>query len=248
MSFTDNVILITGAGSGFGKALAQALDKQHAKLCLGDINTANLDNTMQSLQDPTRHIARSFDVSDEQAFAAVIADCIQTYGRIDVLVNNAGVGGRPKPIIEITEADMDRYFAINSKSILFGMKHAIPHMIRQGKGNILNVASMAGLLGAPTLGGYAASKHAVVGLTKTAALEYAKLGVRVNAICPYFVPTPLVDELRDEQKMTGIERMNPMGRMGTIDEIVTVMMNIIHPDNTYMNGQTIQVDGGIGAG
>jgi NAD(P)-dependent dehydrogenase (short-subunit alcohol dehydrogenase family) len=247
MAFKDKIIFITGAGSGFGQALARALDEHEANLCLCDIDDTSLQNTLASLKHPSNHLTQCFDVSYENSFKDAINACINHFKRLDILVNNAGVGGKPKPIIEITDADLDRYFAINSKSVLFGMKYAIPQMIKQGEGSILNVASMAGLIGSPTLGAYSASKHAVVGLTKTAALEYAKMGIRVNAICPYFVPTPLVTQMREDAKMAAIEKMNPMGRMGRVEEIVTAMLSIIHPANTYMNGQTIQVDGGIGA-
>jgi NAD(P)-dependent dehydrogenase (short-subunit alcohol dehydrogenase family) len=248
MSFENQVVFITGAASGFGLGLAKALEGLEASLYLSDINQEGLKERISQLQTPSKHDFQKLDVSIEDEVANAIKNCIDKFGRIDILVNNAGVGGTLKPIIDITEEDMDRYFAINTKSVLFGMKHAIPTMIKQGKGCILNVASMAGILGAPTIGAYAASKHAVVGLTKTAALEYAKYGIRVNAICPYFVPTPLVQALADKDKLASLGKACPMGRMGEVEEIVSAMIGIIHPYNSYMNGQCIQVDGGIGAG
>jgi NAD(P)-dependent dehydrogenase (short-subunit alcohol dehydrogenase family) len=118
-------------------------------------------------------------------------------------------------------------------------------MLQRGGGIVLNVASMAGLNGAPGIGGYCAAKHAVVGLTKTAALEFGALGVRVNAICPFFVPTPLVMDIAEPEKLEGFTERNPMKRMGTVEEIVSVMIAMLDPNSSYLNGQAIPVDGGF---
>ena len=243
MDKSARVIFITGAGSGFGRGLAQALDARGEQLCLTDINGHNLQETAAELTN--KPLCLTFDVSCEADFAEAITACVEHYGRLDAIVNNAGVGGPIRSIVETTEADMDRYFAINTKSVLFGMKHAIPVMLQRGGGIVLNVASMAGLNGAPGIGGYCAAKHAVVGLTKTAALEFGALGVRVNAICPFFVPTPLVMDIAEPEKLDGFTERNPMKRMGTVDEIVSVMIAMLDPNSSYLNGQAIPVDGGF---
>jgi NAD(P)-dependent dehydrogenase (short-subunit alcohol dehydrogenase family) len=243
MTQAARVVFITGAGSGFGRGLANALDARGDLLCLTDVNGAALQETAAGLQG--EHLCLTFDVSNEADFAEAISDCMEKFGRLDAIVNNAGVGGPIRSIVETTEADMDRYFAINTKSVLFGMKHAIPVMLQHGGGVVLNVASMAGLNGAPGIGGYCAAKHAVVGLTKTAALEFGAHGVRVNAICPFFVPTPLVNEIAKPEVLTSLVQKNPMGRMGTVEEIATVMVSMLDPNNSYMNGATIPVDGGF---
>lgn len=237
------VTFITGAGSGFGRGLAKALDARGEQLCLTDVNGQNLQETAAELTN--KPLCLTFDVSSEADFAEAITACVEHFGRLDAIVNNAGVGGPIRSIVETTEADMDRYFAINTKSVLFGMKHAIPVMLQRGGGIVLNVASMAGLNGAPGIGGYCAAKHAVVGLTKTAALEFGALGVRVNAICPFFVPTPLVMDIAEPEKLDGFTERNPMKRMGTVDEIVSVMIAMLDPNSSYLNGQAIPVDGGF---
>lgn len=243
MSDNARVVFITGAGSGFGRGLAKALDAKGDRLCLTDIHGANLQETAAELTHAP--LCLTFDVSQEADFAEAITACVEHFGRLDAIVNNAGVGGPIRSIVETTEKDMDRYFAINTKSVLFGMKHAIPVMLQRGGGVVLNVASMAGLNGAPGIGAYCAAKHAVVGLTKTAALEFGAMGVRVNAICPFFVPTPLVMDIAEPEKLAGFTSRNPMGRMGTVEEIVNVMVAMLDPNSSYLNGQAIPVDGGF---
>ncbi|HSG61319.1 MAG TPA: SDR family oxidoreductase [Pseudomonadales bacterium] len=243
MNENSRVIFITGAGSGFGRGLAKALDARGDRLCLADINGAALQETAAALTH--QPLCLTFDVSQEADFAEAITSCVEHFGQLSAIVNNAGVGGPIRSIVETTEKDMDRYFAINTKSVLFGMKHAIPVMLQRGGGVVLNVASMAGLNGAPGIGAYCAAKHAVVGLTKTAALEFGALGVRVNAICPFFVPTPLVMDIAEPEKLASFTSRNPMGRMGTVDEIVNVMVAMLDPNSSYLNGQAIPVDGGF---
>ena len=144
---------------------------------------------------------------------------------------------------------MDINYAVNAKGVFFGIKHGIRQMLAQSPpgGIVLNVASMAGIGGAPTIGAYAAAKHAVVGLTKTAAYEYAAKGVRVNAICPFFSPTPLVTDAELGQKMDSLARGTPMKRLGDPEEMVEVMLMLMSPANSYMNGQAVAVDGGMSA-
>lgn len=152
-----------------------------------------------------------------------------------------------KSLLETTEEDMDRNFAVNTKGVFFGMKHQIPIMLEQGGGTILNVASMAGVSGAHKLAAYVASKHATVGITKTAAVEFARKNIRINAICPFFSPTQLVldSEFGEMQEFLG--QSTPMKRIASPEEIVSAMLLIIDPRNSYMAGQAIQVDGGLSA-
>jgi NAD(P)-dependent dehydrogenase (short-subunit alcohol dehydrogenase family) len=243
MNDQTRVVFITGAGSGFGRGLAKALDARGDQLCLSDIDGAALQETASQLQGSP--LCLTFDVSNEADFAEAVSHCVEKFSRLDALVNNAGVGGPIRSIVETTEAEMDRYFAINTKSVLFGMKHAIPVMLRHGGGVVLNVASMAGLNGAPGIGGYCAAKHAVVGLTKTAALEFGAQGIRVNAICPFFVPTPLVNSIAKPEVLDSLVSKNPMRRMGTVEEIVNVMVAMLDPNSSYMNGVALPVDGGF---
>jgi len=247
--FQDHVIVITGAASGFGRILSNKLSVEGAKLVLSDINAEALARVAAELQGSPAPITQVCDVAVESQVQALITTARETFGRVDIVVNNAGLGTTPKPLIEVTEEDMDINYAVNAKGVFFGIKHGIRQMLSQSPagGIVLNVASMAGIGGAPTLGAYAAAKHAVVGLTKTAAYEYASSGVRVNAICPFFSPTPLVTDAELGPKMAALARGTPMKRLGDPEEMVEVMLMLMSPANSYMNGQAVAVDGGMSA-
>lgn len=247
--FENQVILITGAASGFGRILATRLQGFGAKLVLSDINSEPLEALVASFDAPNQVVAQVADVAKEDAVAALVTLARDTFGRLDIMVNNAGLGTPPKPLIDVTEDEMDINYAVNAKGVFFGIKHGIRQMLSQepAGGIVLNVSSMAGIGGAPLLGAYAAAKHAVVGLTKTAAYEYASQGVRVNAICPFFSPTPLVTGAELASKVDSLARGTPMKRLGDPEEMVEVMLMLISPANSYMNGQAIAVDGGMSA-
>ncbi len=244
-NFGNKVVLITGAASGFGRLLAEKLSECGAELALADIDAAGVKTVADGLA--ARSIACACDVSNERQVADFVAQALEAFGRIDIAINNAGIASTMKSLVDTTEADMDRNFAVNAKGVFFGMKYQIPAMIEQGGGAILNVASMAGIAGAYKMTPYVAAKHAVVGLTKTAALEYARKNVRVNAVCPYFSPTPLVTRGIDPEVQALVTAGAPMKRLGTPEEMVNAMLHIVDPDNTYMTGQAIAIDGGVSA-
>ncbi|MEJ2257926.1 MAG: glucose 1-dehydrogenase [Woeseiaceae bacterium] len=243
--FENKVVLVTGAAGGFGSLLAQRLADQGARLALSDIDEAAVQGLAESLAGDV--VACASDVAVEQQVADFVARAVERFGRIDVAVNNAGISSPMKSLVETTEEDMDRNFAVNAKGVFFGMKHEIPVMLEQGGGSILNVASMAGIGGAPKLAAYVAAKHAVVGLTKTAAVEYARYNVRANAVCPYFSPTPLVTEGIDPAIRDRVAAASPMKRLPAPAEVVETMLTIINPANTYLTGQVIAIDGGVSA-
>lgn len=244
-NFKDKIVLVTGAASGFGKLLAEKLSEAGAKLVLGDIDEQGLQHLAGTL-GPDVAVAVC-DVSREDDMRALVALGLESFGGLDIAINNAGISTPMKALVDTTEEDMDTNFAINAKGVFFGMKYQIPAMLRQGGGSILNVASMAGIYGAPKLTAYTAAKHAVVGMTKTAALEYAKANVRINAICPFFSPTPLVTEGIDPDVLALVASGAPMKRLGEPEEMVSAMLHIVDPDNSYMTGQAIAVDGGVSA-
>ncbi len=243
--FNDKVVLVTGAASGFGRLLAEKLAERGAKLALGDINVDGVKAVANALDASV--VICACDVREEQQVADFVAKTVDAFGRIDVAINNAGIGTPMKSLVDTTEEDMDFNFAVNTKGVFFGMKYQIPVMVKQGGGAILNVASMAGIAGAYKMTPYVAAKHAVVGITKTAALEYARNNVRVNAVCPYFSPTPLVAKGIDRDVQAMVAAGAPMKRLGTPEEMVNAMLHIVDPDNTYMTGQAIAVDGGVSA-
>ncbi len=246
--FADRTVLITGAAGGFGSLLASHLGAAGARLFLSDFNREGLDEVTDSLvQRGVTVRSRVADVSREAEVARLVEHTVASYGALDIAVNNAGLSAPMKALIDTTEEDLDLNFAVNAKGVLFGMKYQIREMLTRGGGCILNVASMAGLGGAPKLAAYAAAKHAVVGLSKTAALEYAGSNIRVNAICPYYSPTPLVTKGIDRGLQELLARGTPSKRLGAPEEIVQAMLMMIAPSNSYLNGQAIAVDGGASA-
>jgi len=243
--FAEKSVLITGAGSGFGRIIAQEFSRFGANLTLGDINEAGLAETVRGLTGDARSMVCNVTAEDDQRALARLAK--DSFGRLDIAINNAGIVTDAKPFLEATEAEFDLNFAVNVKGVFFGMKHQIPIMLEQREGSILNVSSVAGLSGARKLAPYVASKHAVIGLTKTAAIEYAKSGIRVNAICPFFSPTPMVTESVMADQTELLQSGTPMKRLGTPEEMVAAMIAILNPANSYMTGQAIAVDGGVTA-
>lgn len=248
LDFTDKVVLITGAAQGFGKLLAESLAERGAKLVISDVKEPEVFAVAEALKSKgTDVIAMRTDVSSSDDCKAMVDAATEVYGRLDIAVNNAGIAHEFMPLHEISEDIMDSQFAVNVKGVQFGMKYQVAQMLKQGSGNILNVSSMAGLWGAPRGSAYAMAKHAVLGLTKTGALEYARHNVLINAICPFFTLTPMVTSFADEEKQAKMSVGAPMKRLGEPKEIVAVMLMMLSPANTYMTGQCIAVDGGVSA-
>ncbi|MFJ4396689.1 SDR family NAD(P)-dependent oxidoreductase [Pseudomonas sp. NPDC089396] len=247
-SYRDQVVMITGAASGFGTLLAQRLAGLGARMVLGDRDVAGLERVAGALREAGAAVlAVPCDVTREAQVKALVEAAISTFGRLDVGVNNAGILTPMKRFIDTTEEELDRSHAVNTKGVFFCMQQQIRQMLEQGGGVILNIASMAGLGGAPKLAAYAAAKHAVVGLTRTAAVEYARRGIRVNALCPFYSATPMVTESEVGEQQDFLAQGSPMKRLGTPEEIVAAMLMLCARENSYMTGQAIAVDGGISA-
>lgn len=243
--YADSVVLVTGAAGGFGRLLARKLAAAGAKLALSDVDESGVRAVAGQLDTET--FVAACDVTVEQQVADFVGMTVERFGKLDVAINNAGTSSPLRSLVETTEEDMDFNFAVNAKGVFFGMKYQVPAMLGRGGGSILNVASIAGINGAPKLAAYAAAKHAVVGLTKTAAVEYARHRVRVNAVCPYFSPTPLVTRGIPDDVQAMAAGASPMKRLGTPEEIVDTMLNVADPGNTYLTGQVIAIDGGVSA-
>jgi NAD(P)-dependent dehydrogenase (short-subunit alcohol dehydrogenase family) len=249
LDFTDKVAVITGAAQGFGKIIAEELAKRGAKLVISDINEAGVHKVADDIASTGAEVfALKCDVSKNEECKAMVDIAIESFGRVDIGVNNAGIAHDFSPLHEIDEALMDSQFAINVKGVQFGMSHQIEQMLKQEGGAILNVSSMAGLSGAARVGAYSMAKHAVIGLTKTAAVEYGRHNIRINAICPFFTLTQMVTDMADENMQTKMSQGAPMKRLGEPKEIVAMMLMMLSPANTYMTGQCIALDGGASAG
>ena len=186
------------------------------------------------------------DVSKPADVKRLVKDTLSTYGRLDIAFNNAGIEGDMVPTHECTEENWDRVMTVNAKGIWLCMKEQLPHMLAQKAGVIVNCASIAGLVGFPGLPAYSASKHAIVGLTKVAALEYAKQGVRINAVCPGAIFTPMLSRLAggDKQAHDNFGAMEPMGRIGRPEEIAGAVTWMCSDSASFVTGQAIAVDGG----
>jgi NAD(P)-dependent dehydrogenase (short-subunit alcohol dehydrogenase family) len=257
--FEGAAVIITGACGGLGRAAAERFAAEGASLVLGDRDEAGLDAAAHALRALSHRVEiLAGDVAEEDTAAALVRRAIEAFGRLDVAVNNAGVVHPFTKLVSIDGATMRRMLDINVMGVFYGLKHQIPVMERAfaetGRvGAVLNVASVAGLIGAPLLSAYAAAKHAVVGLTRSAAAETARRGVRINALCPAFTRTSMVTGplagMRGTQE-EAIDRMvstMPMRRLGEPAEIVDAMLWICSPQNSFMTGQAVAVDGGLSA-
>lgn len=248
LDFTGKVAVITGAAQGFGQLLAEELAKRGAKLVISDINESGVLKVAEDISSTGAEvIAFAGDVSKNDDCKIMVDIAIKNFGRVDIGVNNAGVAHEFMPLHEIDESIMDSQFAINVKGVQFGMRHQIQQMLKQDEGVILNVSSMAGLSGAARGSAYAMAKHAVIGLTKTGAVEYGRNNIRINAICPFFTLTPMVTNFADEDQQKRMSKGAPMHRLGQPKEIVAMMLMMLSPANTYKTGQCIAIDGGVSA-
>lgn len=248
--FEDKVVLITGAASGIGRETAVQLAKAGATLFLSDINSNGGEETLAMIQEKGEE-ATFFEanVANAAQVAAMVAACVEQYGRIDCAFNNAGIEGGSGRLVDISEDEFDAVMDVNVKGVWLCMKHQIPQMITQGGGTIVNTASVAGLVGSHSLSVYGATKHAVVGLTRSAALEYVRKGVRVNAVCPGVIRTPMVERgfADNPQFVEATVKLNPMRRLGESEEVAKAVMWLLSDASSFTNGATITVDGGFTA-
>ena len=244
------VCVVTGAGSGIGRASAIRLAEEGGRVLCTDIDGATAAETAE-LARLGGGVAsgRAVDVSDPKAVDAMIADAVKRYGRIDVLVNNAGVN-IPGVLHEVSDDVIDRTLAVNVKGQIYGCRAAIPHMLAAGGGSIINISSVNGIVSEPFLAVYSASKGASVMLTKGVALDYAKRGIRCNVICPGWVDTPI--NYAHAELLGGlahvyatIDSFQPIGRPGEPREIANVVLFLASDEASFMTGSVVAVDGGM---
>lgn len=242
------VALVTGGSSGIGRASSLAFARQGAKVIVSDVVTEAGQETVQLIKNAGGEASFvAADVSKAAQVEALVATCVKTYGRLDCAHNNAGIEGPGAFTAEYGEEDWDRVIAINLTGVWFCLKYEIPSMLNTGGGAIVNTSSVAGLLGFRGGSGYVASKHGVVGLTKTAALEYAKSGVRVNAVCPGAIDTPMMGRITGHKPQRA-ERMaasEPVGRMGKPEEIAEAVIWLCSDAASFVTGHAMPVDGGV---
>jgi NAD(P)-dependent dehydrogenase (short-subunit alcohol dehydrogenase family) len=247
-SFQNKVVLITGATSGIGKASALAFGKAGAKVVVSGRREAEGQAVVTEIKAAGGEASFvKADVAVEADVAVLVAKTVATYGRIDIAFNNAGVE-LTGPIVDATEADYRRVFDINVWGVLTSMKHEIPVMLKQGAGVIINTSSVAGQVGMAGASIYVASKHAVEGLTKAAALEYAKQGIRVNAVAPAAIETDMMNRFTgggNEEALNYMRSLHPVGRLGRSEEIANAVLFLASDAASFITGTSLNVDGGF---
>lgn len=248
LDFNGKVALVTGASSGMGLATAQAFAEAGAAVVLADIREDAVRSEAQKLVAAGRKaIAVRCDVSDDVQVEQMVERTVAEFGRLDAAFNNAGVMARIAPTAESTREEWDRVIGINLRGVWISMKYELRQMERQSSGAIVNNASVGALTGNPGIGSYIASKHGVVGLTRTAALEYIKHGIRVNAINPGLIDTQIARDVvsGNEQAYAEIAKHVPIGRAGRPEEIASVVLWLSSPGASYVVGHALTVDGGM---
>jgi NAD(P)-dependent dehydrogenase (short-subunit alcohol dehydrogenase family) len=248
--FHGKVALVTGGGSGIGRATALAFAREGAKVVIADRNVQRGEEAVSIIRDAggTASFWRT-DISIADEVEALVDYTMTTYGRIDLAFNNAGIEGNVKPLADQTEANFDAVIDTNVKGVWLSMKYEIPRMLKQGGGAIVNSSSVAGVTGFPGIGIYAASKHAVIGLTKTAALEYSPHGIRINAVNPAAIDTEMIDRLADGMnvKKDDLTTLHPIGRLGRVEEVAEAVLWLCSDKASFVTGHSLIVDGGFTA-
>jgi NAD(P)-dependent dehydrogenase (short-subunit alcohol dehydrogenase family) len=246
--FQNQVAVVTGGSFGIGRATAVAFAQRGAKVIIADLVEDKDGETLRQIKAAgSEGIFVQCDVSKSNDVKGLIDKCIATYGRLDYAFNNAGIEGVQATTHECTEENWDK--TVNLKGIWLSMKNEIPQMLKNRKGAIVNCSSVAGLNGFPGLPAYVATKHGVVGLTKTAALEYSTQGIRVNAVCPGVIHTAMMDRLtgKDKEVEKQYTEMEPIGRMGNPEEVAEAVVWLCSDAASFVTGIAMPVDGGFNA-
>jgi len=252
--YENKVVLITGGATGIGLATARRFAQEGAKVVIASRNEAAGQQAVADIR--TSGGEATFiqtDVTQEDQIEALIEQTTANYGRIDAAFNNSGTEGMPSPLVDDNEENYQKIFEVNVKGLWLSMKHQLKHMQQHGAGSIVNNASIAGLIGFPGLGLYTASKHAVLGLTKAAALENAALGIRVNAVSPAMIETDMAERVlsaqpgNKEDTIASVKSMHPIGRFGKPEEIASAVTWLCSDDASFVVGQSLTVDGGFTA-
>lgn len=240
----DKVALITGAASGIGKETALLFAKEGAKVVVSDIAEDDGKKVVKEIEDNEgKALFVKADTSKPEDHKVLVNKTIEVFGKLDIAVNNAGIGGPEEPVGEYPIEEWDNIIGINLSGLFYGMNQQIPAMLDSGGGSIINMASILGSVGTPNVAGYVAAKHGVVGLTKSAALDYGEQNIRVNAVGPGYVQTPLLDTM-DEEQINQLIGLHPKGRLGRPEEIAEMVLWLASDKSSFVTGSYYPVDGG----
>ncbi|GAB2772282.1 SDR family NAD(P)-dependent oxidoreductase [Salinimicrobium soli] len=240
----DNVVIVTGAASGIGEAAAILFAKEGAKVVVSDIQEENGRAVVDKITGAGGK-AEFFkaDVSKAEDNKALVDFAVKTFGKLDIAVNNAGIGGEANKIVDMSLEGWHQVIDVNLHSIFYGMKYQLAAMQKNGKGSIVNISSILGKVGFMGSAAYVASKHAILGITKTAALEYSAENIRINCVGPAFIDTPLLDQLDDELKQQ-LVGLHPIGRFGKSEEVAELIFWLGSDKSSFATGAYYSIDGG----
>ncbi|MEO8069613.1 MAG: glucose 1-dehydrogenase [Flavobacteriales bacterium] len=241
----NKIAIITGAGSGIGEATALLFAKNGASVVLADMDTDGAGRVLALIEkDGGKAIVVKTDVSKPAESERLVTETVKKFGRLDIAVNNAGIGGPAALVGDYPIEGWDKVIGINLSGVFYGMRYQLPAMLKNGGGSIVNMASILGKVGFPMSSAYASAKHGVIGLTETAACEYATQDIRVNAVGPGFIKTPLLDKNLNAEQLKGIAAMHPMQRLGTAQEVAELVLWLASDKASFVTGSYYNVDGG----
>jgi NAD(P)-dependent dehydrogenase (short-subunit alcohol dehydrogenase family) len=247
-TFTGKTAIVTGAASGIGAAISRDLARFGATVILADMDVAGMTTVAGKIEAAGgKALRHKTDISDAANVADLVAFAVAQTGGLHLMVNNAGIGGPTLPVGDYPLEGWQKVIDVNLNGVFYGMRYALPEMVKAGGGSIVNMASILGSVGFASSGAYVAAKHAVVGLTKTAAIEYAKDNVRVNAVGPGFINTPLLEKNLDADTLAGLAGLHPIGRLGTAEEVSALTCFLLSEQASFITGSYHLVDGGYTA-
>jgi NAD(P)-dependent dehydrogenase (short-subunit alcohol dehydrogenase family) len=246
-SFTGKVAFVTGAGTGIGRATALAFAREGARVAVVGLTDVDNQETVRLIeQQGGKAVAATCDVTRTEDVKAALATTIDAFGRLDYAFNNAGVEQKPALAADLEEAEWDRILDTDLRGLFLCLKHEIPLILAQGGGAIVNTSSGAGVIGIPKSLAYTAAKHGVIGLTRSAALDYAPQNIRINAVCPGYIDTPMMDRFTGDtpEGRAKVVAEEPIGRMGTPEEIANAVIWLCSDASSFVVGHALVVDGG----